>query len=225
MGRPVKAFIFDLDGVIVDTARYHFSSWKAFAANHGFDIPDALNEKLKGVSRMEALEIVLEYAPDALRTDGDRQALAAEKNALYHRLLENLSEKDILPGVRRFLDEARALGMHLAIGSGSKNAGTIIDHLGIRALFDVVCDGNDISRSKPDPEVFVLACRQLGVAPEEAVVFEDAAAGIEAAIHAGTIPFGIGDPIQLHRAARVAPGFENLRAAEVMHSPEQSKIM
>lgn len=221
MARTIKALIFDLDGVIVDTAKYHFQSWKEFAQNHGFDIPDRLNERLKGLSRMEALQEVLQFASEDLRIHGDFEAFAKEKNDLYLHHLTDLSHDEILPGVQRFLQDARSAGLKLAIGSGSKNALSILQRLEVTHLFDAICDGNDIQRSKPDPQIFLLACSRLNIDPIHAVVFEDAEVGIEASINANILPVGVGDPAQLPKAALVIDGFVYLHASEFIRTLEQ----
>jgi beta-phosphoglucomutase len=221
MSTPITAFIFDLDGVIVDTAGYHFQSWKTFAANHGFDIPEALNKKLKGLSRMEALDEVLAFADADFRDNGDRDAMAKEKNDLYLEHLTALSDAEILPGMVRFLEEARSLGLKLAVGSGSKNATSILARLGITPMFDAVCDGNYIDRSQPDPQVFELACEKMAVQPAEAVVFEDAEVGIDAAIAGGMFPVGVGDPEHLPHARIVIDGFAYLHAGDFLRTLQE----
>jgi beta-phosphoglucomutase len=223
MKRTIQALVFDLDGVIVDTAKYHFLSWRQFAQNHGFDIPDKLNDRLKGLSRMEALEEVMQYAPESLNTEGDAVAFAKEKNDIYLDHLTDLSHDEILPGVQEFLVSARKEGVRLGLGSGSKNAANILSRLEISHLFDAICDGNDIQRSKPDPEVFLLACERLGVEPEHTVVFEDAEVGIEAAIAGGMLPVGVGAPDQLPHAAVIIPGFSDLDAASFLRTLEEIK--
>jgi len=224
MQKTIKALIFDLDGVIVDTAKYHFQSWKEFASNHEFDIPDALNSRLKGVSRMEALDEVLRFAPEELRSTGDYAALAKEKNDIYLHHLTDLSHDEILPGVQRFLIEAREMGLKLGLGSGSKNAANILQRLEVSHLFDAICDGNDIQNSKPDPQVFLIACKRLGVEPQHAVVFEDAEVGIEAAINGGMMPVGVGDPAHLPGAPVVIDGFAYLYAKEFIRTLEQIHV-
>lgn len=224
MARTIKALVFDLDGVIVDTAKYHFQSWREFAGNHGFDIPDRLNARLKGLSRMEALDEVLQFAPEALRTRGDVDAFAKEKNDIYLHHLTDLSHDEILPGVEKFLKDTRQLGMKLALGSGSKNASSILARLDVSHLFDAICDGNDIQRSKPDPQVFILACERLGVDPKHAAVFEDAEVGIDAAINGGMLPIGVGDPAHLPHATLVIDGFAYIHAAEFIHTLEQIPV-
>ena len=217
MKHGFKAFVFDLDGVIVDTAGYHFQSWRTFASRHGFEIPDRLNARLKGLSRMEALEEVLAFASEDFREHGDKAAMAREKNDLYLEHLTDLSASEILPGMLRFLEESRNLGIKLAVGSGSKNATSILRQLNITDRFDAVCDGNDIQRSKPDPQVFQMACERLGVAPEDTVVFEDAEVGIDAAIEGGMFPVGVGDKDHLPHARILINGFADLHAADFLN--------
>ena len=224
MSRIIKALVFDLDGVIVDTAKYHFQSWREFARNHGFDIPDRLNARLKGLSRMEALEEVMQFAPPSLHSNGSAEAFAKEKNDIYLHHLTDLSHDEILPGVERFLKDARAMGLKLGLGSGSKNASSILSRLGITKLFDVVCDGNDIERSKPDPQVFLLACDKLGIDPKHTVVFEDAEVGIEAAINGGMLAVGVGERSALPLAATVIDGFTYIHAHEFIRTLEEIPV-
>jgi beta-phosphoglucomutase len=225
MERTIKALIFDLDGVIVNTANYHFESWREFANNHGFEIPDRLNSRLKGLSRMEALDEVMQFASEDIRKSGDVVAFAKEKNDLYLHRLTNLSHEEILPGVERFLKDARALGLKLAVGSGSKNATSILTRLEVTHLFDAICDGNDIQRSKPDPQIFLMACERLGTDPQHAVVFEDAEVGIDAALNADMLPVGVGDRAQLPHAAIWIDGFAYLHAAEFIRTLEQIRTL
>ncbi len=224
MQRTIKALVFDLDGVIVDTAKYHFQSWREFAHNHGFDIPDRLNSRLKGLSRMEALDEVMQFASEDTRKNGNLEAFAKEKNDIYLHHLTDLSHDEMLPGVERFLKEARGLGLKLAVGSGSKNATSILTRLGVTNLFDAICDGNDIQRSKPDPQIFLMACERLSIDPKHAVVFEDAEVGIDASLNAGILPVGVGDASQLPHAAIWIDGFAYLHAAEFIRTLEQIRV-
>ena len=180
----IKAIIFDLDGVICFTDRYHYQAWKALADRLGIYFDETINNRLRGVSRMESLEIILERA-DRQYSDEEKEAFAAEKNALYRGLLENMSPADLSAEVKDTLDELRRRGYLLAIGSSSKNTGFILERIGLSGYFDAVADGTDITRSKPDPEVFLVAAEKLGISPEQCAVVEDAKAGIEAAKAAG----------------------------------------
>jgi beta-phosphoglucomutase len=182
-GGPVRGAIFDLDGVLVDTAKYHYLAWRRLARELGFDFSERENERLKGVSRMRSLEILLETGHYTM-SDGDKAEAAAKKNAWYVEYLHALDESALLPGSREFLERSRDGGIKTALGSASKNAPLILERLGIAGLFNAVIDGNAVSRAKPDPEVFLKGAEALGLAPVVCVVFEDALAGIEAA-HAG----------------------------------------
>lgn len=211
----IEAFIFDLDGVIVDTAVHHFRSWRLLTSELGFDIPDQLNEKLKGLSRMEALEEVMAYAPAGTEYS-DPQLLADRKNTMYRQAIEDIDGDQILPGFMPFLLEAKTMGMHVAVGSGSKNATAILRRLGIYDDFDAVCDGNDITKSKPDPEVFLCACRKMGVDAHRSIIFEDARVGIEAARRMGAMAVGVGEEEELSDADLIIPGFTGLHAEELV---------
>lgn len=175
-----KAIIFDLDGVICHTDHYHYLAWKQLADSRGIPFDERDNDRLRGVSRMESLNIVLEKSPYQF-SDQEKLAMAAEKNEAYKRLLMQMTPKDLPRGVLEALLELRSRGLLLAIGSSSKNTKLILSRLGLADFFDAVADGTEISRSKPDPEVFLLAAKKLGVKPSEAIVVEDADAGIEAA--------------------------------------------
>ncbi|MBP7096644.1 MAG: beta-phosphoglucomutase [Spirochaetia bacterium] len=212
---PVEAFIFDLDGVVVDTARLHYAAWRRLARELGFDLTSEQNERLKGVSREESLGIVLSIG--GVEADAARRAeLAARKNAWYVESLATLSARDALPGAVEFLRAARAAGLRTALASASKNAPAILAALGVGELFDAVVDGNAGLSAKPDPAVFLEAARRLGVRPGRAVVFEDAAAGVEAALRGGFDAVGIGDPATLGAARLVVPGFADLGPSAVL---------
>ncbi|ANS76951.1 beta-phosphoglucomutase [Paenibacillus yonginensis] len=208
----MKGAIFDLDGVIVDTAKYHFLAWRELAAQLGFEFTEQDNERLKGVSRMESLRILLEVGGLELPEE-QQQKLAESKNAKYVEYISKLEQSELLPGVREYLTGLREQGVKIALGSASKNAAFILERLGIAGLFDAVVDGTKVSKAKPDPEVFLTACRELGLAPQECVVFEDAAAGVAAAKAAGTGIVGIGRPEVLGEADWVVAGvFELVQA-------------
>ena len=201
-----KACLFDLDGVIVDTAKYHYQAWRSLARRLGFDFSPAHNERLKGVSRMASLDILLEVGGISGVSDADKQRMADEKNAEYVSLISRMTPDEVLPGAEDFLRSLRAAGIRTALGSASKNAMTILDRLQLTPLFDAIVDGTKVAKAKPDPEVFLRGAEALGVAPAECVVFEDAEAGIEAAIAGGMRCVGIGSPDILGRANRVVPG-------------------
>ncbi|MEW9049979.1 MAG: beta-phosphoglucomutase [Neobacillus sp.] len=187
----ISAVIFDLDGVIVSTDEYHYQAWKQISDQEGIDFNSEINERLRGVSRMESLEIILSRS-DKSYSENEKLDLADRKNEIYRELLNKLSPNDILPGVINLLLTLKARDIKVAIGSSSKNTPFILEKIGIAANFDAVADGNDIKNSKPDPEVFLLAAERLGVKPEKCIVVEDAEAGVEAAIAAGMKVVGVG---------------------------------
>ena len=205
----IKACLFDLDGVVVDTARYHYLAWKKIADDLGFSFSEHDNERLKGVSRMESLDILLEIGN--IKVDLKKKAeLAATKNSLYVSYIQKMTPDEILPGVIRFLDELHNSGMLIALGSASKNAMSILDKINISQKFDAVIDGNKVSKAKPDPEVFLKGAIELGIDPQNCLVFEDAQAGIDAARNGGMHIIGIGQPENLINAEFVIPGFETM---------------
>lgn len=210
----LQLVIFDLDGVIVDTAKYHFLAWKRLAEEMGIEFTPRDNERLKGVSRMRSLDILLEIGGKAL-SDVHKEQLAGRKNAWYVEYIDQMDASEILPGVLPFLDELREAGIKTAIGSASKNARRILDRIGLTDYFDAIVDGNLVSKAKPDPEVFSLGASMLGIQPEHTVVFEDAEAGIEAALRAEMTPIGVGDPQVLSGARHVIPGFASFGLPEL----------
>lgn len=202
----IKACLFDLDGVIVDTAKYHYIAWKELADKLGFSFTEQHNELLKGISRMRSLEILLEIGR-IKKNEDEKMALAYEKNERYIACIRKMTPGEILPGARQFLQALREKGILTALGSASKNAPIILEQTGILHLFDAVVDGNQVSKAKPDPEVFLKGAEQLQVCPSECVVFEDAIAGIEAAKNAGMQCVGIGDARILGKADLIIHGF------------------
>ena len=197
-----KMAIFDLDGVIVDTAKYHYIAWKELSDRLGFEFTHEHNERLKGVSRVRSLEILLEIGGMENKfSAGEKDKMATEKNKRYVEYISKLRKDEILPGSRELLMELRKKGIKTALGSASKNARQILDSLKITDLFDVIIDGTNTSKAKPDPEVFVLGAKTLGIDPAECVVFEDAQAGIEAAIKAGMTAIGVGSAENLTGAS------------------------
>ena len=208
------ACIFDLDGVIVDTATYHYKAWKRLANSLGFDFTHEQNEQLKGISRMDSLDLVLGWG-NTQKTDSEKLELAQQKNAWYLEFIGQMKADEILPGVRQFIEELKAAGIRIALGSASKNSAEILERTGISDFFDVIVDGNSVTRSKPDPEVFSRGAELLGLAPESCVVIEDAAAGIEAAHRAGMKVIGIGDPEVLKNADLVLPDTQKLSIQEL----------
>ena len=204
----IKGCIFDLDGVIVDTARYHFQAWRRLANELGFDFTEAENEKLKGVSRVESLKLILSWG-GVEKSPEEQVELAARKNDWYLELISNMTPDEILPGVKEFLEELKSRNIKIALGSASKNAPAILDRVGLTDYFDAIIDGTKTTRSKPDPQVFLLGAEALGLHPAETVVFEDAEKGIEAALNGGFLAVGVGDPATLGSAHLVIPGFQN----------------
>lgn len=205
----IKGLIFDLDGVLVDTAKYHYLAWKRLADELGFSFNEKDNERLKGVSRMASLEILLQVGGLSFGED-KKLELAARKNRWYVDYIAAMKEDEILPGVREFIVKARAAGLKTALGSASKNAEIILSGLKLKGCFDVIIDGNKVSTAKPDPEVFLLAAQELGILPEHCVVFEDAEAGIEAAKRAGMRCIGVGSGSGLKAADSLIGGFDGI---------------
>jgi len=195
----IKAAIFDLDGVIVDTAHYHYLAWKRLAKELGFDLTIEQNELLKGVSRMRSLEIILELGGISL-TDAEKERIANKKNGWFVEYVNEMKPTEIFPGVKEMLKSIRSKGIKVALASSSKNAPRVIQLLNIENEFDAVVDGTMVVHSKPDPEIFLLAASKLGVDPSDCVVFEDAEAGVEAALAAGMKCVGVGSPEQLGKA-------------------------
>lgn len=201
-----KAVIFDLDGVIVDTARFHYIAWRKMANDLGFDISLEQNEQLKGVSRVHSLNQILGWGNKEV-SQKQFEALMTSKNEHYLELISNLNQEDLLPGVRPVLDYLSQRSVPFALGSASRNARAILRGLKIDRMFTAIVDGNDVAKAKPDPEVFLMASEKLGVAPDRCLVFEDAQAGVEAANRAGMRCVGIGEPEILGAADYVLPDF------------------
>ena len=185
-------FIFDLDGVIVDTAKYHYLAWKNLANELGFEFTKEQNELFKGVSRKRCLEILLEIGKiEATQEQFDTWMV--EKNEDYLKYIEKMDESEILPDVRKVLEFLKNSGVAIALGSASKNARPILEKVSLLSYFQDIVDGNNVTKAKPDPEVFLIAANQLGVKPENCIVFEDAQAGLQAANAAGMVSIGIGN--------------------------------
>jgi beta-phosphoglucomutase len=199
-----KAFIFDLDGVIVDTAKFHFLAWKRLAAELGFEFSEEHNEKLKGVSRMTSLEILLDVG-GITKSMEEKEILARKKNEWYVEYINRLTPADILPGAFDLLMYLQREKILIGLGSASKNARNILQHIGLLSFFDSVVDGFKVSNAKPDPEVFLKASQELKTKPADCIVFEDAIAGVEAAHNAGMKCVGVGQPDILSEAEWVVP--------------------
>ncbi len=209
-----KGFIFDLDGVIVDTAKYHYLAWKKLADELNIPFTETDNERLKGVSRMASFEILLELGNRSMSFK-EKEECCGRKNDIYVEYIKKLKETEIRPGVSAFLQEARKAGVRTALGSASKNAEMILTRLKITDLFDAVIDGTKITKAKPNPEVFLKAAEELGLDSGECLVFEDAPAGIEAAHRAGIKAIGIGSQEILQEANFVIAGFQNITLEEI----------
>jgi beta-phosphoglucomutase len=206
----IQACIFDLDGVIVDTAVYHYKAWKRLANQLGFDFTEQQNEQLKGVSRMASLNLILGWGNITGKTDDEKLELATLKNNWYTEMINTMTPAEILPGAREFVQACRDAGIKTAIGSASKNTPTILSKLELTPLFDAVIDGNSVTNPKPDPEVFLKGAEALNATPADCVVFEDAIAGIEAAINGGMKTVGIGSPELLAKADLVISGLDKI---------------
>ena len=216
-----KGLIFDLDGVLVDTAKYHFIAWQALAAELGISFTEEDNERLKGVSRVRSLEIILEIGGKSL-PQPDFEAALVKKNEHYLEYIDGLTPDEILPGVQSFLNEAKAAGIPMALGSASKNAPRILDKLNLTPYFQAIVDGNAVSAAKPNPEVFLKGAAALEIPPGECVVFEDAQAGIDAANNGGMIAVGIGHPDVLKNAVLNLKGFEELTLSTLQTQLKQA---
>ena len=203
------ACIFDLDGVIVDTARYHFLAWKKLTDQLGIHFTEEDNERLKGVSRMASLEIILEIG-NIKTDDSTKLEYATLKNKWYTEFISKMTPDEILPGSLDFIKELRKANIRVAIGSASKNTPLILKRVGILELFDAVADGNIISKAKPDPDVFIKAAEMVNVKPGKCVVFEDAVAGVQAALNAGMMCIGVGSPKILIKAHYVVSGLKEM---------------
>ncbi len=213
MGK-ISACIFDLDGVVVDTAKYHFLAWKRLANELGFDFTLQDNERLKGVSRMDSLQILLEIGQLKV-TDQEKIDLATKKNGWYNEYIETMTPDEVLPGVINFFEEIKVNGLKMALGSASKNALSILEKTNLTHWFDAIIDGTKTQMAKPNPEVFLLGAKELGVEPCQCVVFEDAEAGVEAALNAGMYCIGIGLPNALNKANMVIPGLFDMNIGKL----------
>lgn len=204
-----KAFIFDLDGVIVDTAKYHYLAWRKIADQLGIKFTHEHNELLKGVSRVRSLDIILELGK-VTASQEDKNKWLIQKNEDYLSYLVDMDASEILPGVLPILKYLKDQNQLIALGSASKNARPILEKTGTLAYFDAIVDGNDVSNAKPDPEVFLIAAQLLGVKPEDSIVFEDSVAGIQAANIGGMTSIGIGEASTLFEAKYIFPDFTHI---------------
>lgn len=205
----IRACIFDLDGVIVDTAVYHYQAWKRLANQLGFDFTEEDNEKLKGISRKGSLDLILGWGGVNI-TENEKEDLARLKNSWYVGMISVMTPQEILPGTAEFLKSLKDNGYKIALGSASKNAGIILDKVGLTPYFDAIVDGNTVTASKPDPQVFLKGAELLRVRPGQCIVFEDALAGIEAARAAGMKVVAIGESTTLSGADLVIAGLHEM---------------
>lgn len=205
----IKACLFDLDGVIVDTAKYHYLAWKRLADEMSIPFNEEDNERFKGVSRMACMEILCEMGELTL-SDEEKIELTTKKNNWYVEYISKLEQSEVLPGAREFLQDIKEKGYKIALGSASKNSMAILRTLNLVDYFDAIIDGTKVSKAKPDPEVFLEGAKAVGIAPAQCVVFEDAEAGIEAAIAGGMKSIGIGSPTNLGKANFVVDGLHQM---------------
>lgn len=210
----MSAFIFDLDGVLVDTAKYHYLAWLHISKKYGYIFNETINEKLKGVSREKCLDIILKLSSITIN-DQKKAIILKEKNDIYLDYIETLTPDEVLPGVINILDYAKENSISICLGSASKNAKPILDKVGIADYFDCIVDGTDVSKAKPDPEVFLKGADQLNVEPIDCIVFEDSEAGIEAAINAGMKTIGIGDKFILKKANLIINNLEEINTTQL----------
>ena len=211
----IQAVIFDLDGVIVSTDEFHFLAWQQLAQEKGIPFSREDNEKLKGVSRMESLEIILQRGPKTF-SDQAKEQMAERKNSFYRDMLKKLTPADVLPGVLQFLQDLRARKIRAAIGSSSKNAVPILKAIGLADAFEAVADGTQIKKSKPHPEVFLLAASLLSVPPQRCLVVEDAEAGVEAGLAAGMRVLAVGSASSLPKATFRAKDLSHISSDQVL---------
>ncbi|AFH81361.1 TPA: beta-phosphoglucomutase [Listeria monocytogenes] len=219
MTTALKGVVFDLDGVITDTAHYHYLAWKKTAESIGIEFDEAFNEKLKGVSRIDSLLLILKKdGRENDFTEEQIEALAADKNDFYVSLLKEITPADVLPGIKELIVDLKKQNLKCAIASVSKNARTVLSALEMEQEFDYIVDAAKITKSKPDPEIFVEACRGLGLETSEVVGIEDAQAGIEAINAAGIVSVGVGSGLRDADMTVKNTGLLDLRILEILHS-------
>jgi beta-phosphoglucomutase len=213
----IRAVVFDLDGVLTDTAHFHFVAWRELAQSLRLPFDAAFNEKLKGIDRMGSLELILAQGA-AQYTAQEKEAMATRKNAHYQQLVNTMTAEHLLPGALDALNAVREAGLKIGLASVSKNAATVLQRLGITDRFDVVVDAAQIARGKPDPEIFLSAAEQLGVRPAECIGVEDAVAGVQSIKAAGMYAVGVGDPVVLKQADDVIAGLQAFRLERYLSS-------
>lgn len=215
MHMSIEAVIFDLDGVIVSTDEYHYLAWQRLADEEGVCFDRGINQRLRGVSRMASLEILLEKSPRTY-SDEQKHELADRKNSYYLQSLSALTSNDVLPGAAEIIETLKGRRIKVAVASSSRNAPFILDRIGLAGGFDAVVDGNDIFASKPDPEVFLRTAERLGVEPSQCLVIEDAVAGVEAALAAGMAVLAVGHAAEDGRAAMTAKDLGSISADDLL---------
>lgn len=211
----IRGFIFDLDGVLTDTAEFHYRAWQRLADEEGLPFDRQANEKLRGVSRRESLRLIL---GERVYPEAQIQAMMERKNRYYLQAIETITPQDLLPGARELLQEIRAARLKSAVGSASKNAGEVLDRLGLGPLLDAVSDGYSVEHPKPAPDLFLHAAAQLGLPPAECVVVEDAAAGVEAARAGGFHSIGLGPQERVGQAEAVFPSLDGVHLADILRA-------
>ncbi|WP_158797093.1 beta-phosphoglucomutase [Pedobacter sp. L105] len=220
MNEITIACIFDLDGVLVDTAVYHYQAWKKLANSLGFDFTHAQNEQLKGVNRMRSLDKILAWG-GITKSDAEKDELAALKNTWYVDMISKMSPSEVLPGSLELLQQLKDKGIRIALGSASKNSGLILEKTDLTHFFDAIVDGNAVTSSKPDPEVFVKGAELLHTSEENCIVFEDASAGVEAAIAAGMAVVGVGEAENLPGADLIVKDLAGVTVQQLIDLTEQ----
>ncbi|MEK3800532.1 beta-phosphoglucomutase [Peribacillus sp. FSL H8-0477] len=209
----MKAVLFDLDGVITDTAIYHYQAWKEMAGKLGIEIDEVFNEQLKGVSRMDSLQLILEKGGLGNRySESEKVKMADDKNIVYKQMIEKVSPKDLLPGIKELLKDLKAKGILIGLASASQNGPVILDRLEVTQYFNTIVNPAELRAGKPDPEIFVKGAQQLGVNPKDCVGVEDAAAGVQAINGAGMVSVAIGNQTTLAAANIVVPATEDVSA-------------
>ncbi|GEK89584.1 beta-phosphoglucomutase [Alkalibacterium putridalgicola] len=219
----IKGLIFDLDGVITDTAEYHYLAWKSLAKKLGIEMDREFNEQLKGISRMESLDLILKHGnKENDYTEEEKQELATQKNEEYQHYIEEITHNDLLPGIETLLKEAKEKGIGMALASASKNGPKIIRQLEIDELFDgTVVDPASLSAGKPDPEIFIKGAEVLGLKPEECVGLEDAEAGVESINAAGMFSVGVGSEAAMHKADYIVKDTKELTLDKILEAAEK----
>jgi beta-phosphoglucomutase len=218
----IKGYIFDLDGVIVDTAKYHYNAWRKLANTLGFDITEEQNENLKGVSRIESLEYILSLG-NLHFSDEEKSKMTKLKNTWYVDSISHMDTSELLPGSAELIKEIKAMGLKVSLGSASKNAERILKATGLIDYFDAVIDGTRTTESKPHPQVFLMGAEALQLSPQECIVFEDSINGIKAANNGGFISVGVGDKEILKDADLVIPSLDKVTVAALNHVIFQTK--